>query len=67
MTNNLRRCHAGPTTCVYYYSFVNWAEEEEGFEPPELAFGGFQDRCLKPLGHSSTSRLAGTIRIRMCL
>ena len=29
------------------------AEEEEGFEPPELALGGFQDRCLRPLGHSS--------------
>lgn len=27
--------------------------EEEGFEPPELSFGGFQDRCLRPLGHSS--------------
>jgi hypothetical protein len=27
--------------------------EEEGFEPPELALGGFQDRCLRPLGHSS--------------
>jgi hypothetical protein len=27
--------------------------EEEGFEPPELALGGFQDRCLQPLGHSS--------------
>jgi hypothetical protein len=27
--------------------------EEEGFEPPELSLGGFQDRCLRPLGHSS--------------
>ena len=27
--------------------------EEEGFEPPELSFNGFQDRRLKPLGHSS--------------
>src|SRR5690242_1997764 len=31
--------------------------EEEGFEPPELALGGFQDRCLRPLGHSSSSEL----------
>lgn len=28
--------------------------EEEGFEPPRLASRGFQDRCLQPLGHSST-------------
>ena len=28
--------------------------EEEGFEPPEpFRFSGFQDRRLKPLGHSS--------------
>lgn len=27
--------------------------EEEGFEPPVLSYGGFQDRCLRPLGHSS--------------
>ena len=27
--------------------------EEVGFEPTELAFNGFQDRRLKPLGHSS--------------
>ena len=27
--------------------------EGEGFEPPELAFNGFQDRRLKPLGHPS--------------
>ena len=29
--------------------------EEEGFEPPELSLNGFQDRRLKPLGHSSPS------------
>jgi hypothetical protein len=27
--------------------------EEEGFEPPVLSYNGFQDRRLKPLGHSS--------------
>jgi hypothetical protein len=27
--------------------------EEEGFEPPVLSHCGFQDRRLKPLGHSS--------------
>lgn len=33
------------------FSFHSLAEEE-GFEPPELSLGGFQDRCLRPLGHS---------------
>lgn len=28
-------------------------KEEVGFEPTELSFGGFQIRCLQPLGHSS--------------
>ncbi len=28
--------------------------EEVGFEPTELALNGFQDRRLRPLGHSST-------------
>ena len=28
-------------------------EEREGFEPSELSLGGFQDRCLRPLGHLS--------------
>ena len=41
------------TTCVTHYSIVMPTAEEEGFEPPELALGGFQDRCLQPLGHSS--------------
>lgn len=27
--------------------------EGEGFEPPDLAVNGFQDRRLKPLGHPS--------------
>ncbi len=27
--------------------------EREGFEPPVLSHGGFQDRCLQPLGHLS--------------
>src|SRR5690625_5209315 len=27
--------------------------EEEGFEPPVLSYNGFQDRRLRPLGHSS--------------
>src|SRR5215216_6271851 len=31
-------------------------EEEEGFEPPVLSHYGFQDRRLKPLGHSSKFR-----------
>ena len=30
--------------------------EEEGFEPPALSRCGFQDRCLRPLGHSSKRR-----------
>ena len=38
------------------YSVIKPAEEE-GFEPPELALGGFQDRCLRPLGHSSREAL----------
>ncbi len=29
--------------------------EEVGFEPTKLALAGFQDRCLRPLGHSSSS------------
>ncbi len=40
------------TTCVTLFDYQAIAEEE-GFEPPELALGGFQDRCLRPLGHSS--------------
>ncbi len=28
--------------------------EEVGFEPTELSLNGFQDRRLRPLGHSST-------------
>jgi hypothetical protein len=27
--------------------------EVEGFEPPDLSINGFQDRRLKPLGHTS--------------
>src|SRR6185295_18138697 len=38
-------------TCVTLFDCQR--AEEEGFEPPELALGGFQDRCLRPLGHSS--------------
>ena len=41
------------TTCVTLFDYQNSFAEEEGFEPPELALGGFQDRCLRPLGHSS--------------
>ena len=33
-------------------AFLEMAEEV-GFEPTELSFNGFQDRRLKPLGHSS--------------
>ena len=38
--------------CVLH-SFV--LAEEVGFEPtvPVTRYGGFQDRCLKPLDHSS--------------
>src|SRR5215471_6112636 len=32
---------------------VGLKEEEEGFEPPALSRYGFQDRRLRPLGHSS--------------
>src|SRR5215813_8175127 len=35
------------------FSVSEAAAEEEGFEPPALACDGFQDRCLKPFGHSS--------------
>ena len=31
--------------------------EEVGFEPTVLSYNGFQDRRLKPLGHSSTRHL----------
>src|SRR4029453_19417986 len=51
----LPRGLATPSGLVIY-SVVRSASslaEEEGFEPPELALGGFQDRCLRPLGHSS--------------
>ena len=41
------------TTPCLDYSVINSLAEEEGFEPPELSLGGFQDRCLRPLGHSS--------------
>ena len=34
--------------------------EEEGFEPPALSRCGFQDRCLRPLGHSSTKEVDAT-------
>ena len=30
--------------------------EGVGFEPTELSLNGFQDRRLKPLGHSSVAR-----------
>src|SRR5262245_11181682 len=33
--------------------------EEEGFEPPGLSSSGFQDRRLKPLGHSSNAKTDG--------
>ena len=33
--------------------------EAVGFEPTELSLDGFQDRCLRPLGH--TSRRGGNI------
>jgi hypothetical protein len=39
---------------------TNWLSlaEEVGFEPtvPVTRYGGFQDRCLKPLDHSSFVR-----------
>ena len=31
----------------------DFIEEREGFEPSALPRGGFQDHCLKPLGHLS--------------
>ena len=39
--------------------------EEEGFEPPELSLGGFQDRCLRPLGHSSSLSTRGSIEANL--
>ncbi len=57
----MNRCDVPPmTTCVTLFNYQAFAEEE-GFEPPELALGGFQDRCLRPLGHSSGSPEAGGI------
>ncbi len=35
--------------------------EEEGFEPPALSCCGFQDRCLRPLGHSSHGRRSALV------
>ena len=47
----------------FYVHFLHFAffilhsllAEEVGFEPtvPVTRYGGFQDRCLKPLGHPS--------------
>ena len=34
--------------------------EEVGFEPTVLSYNGFQDRRLKPLGHSSKARVCST-------
>ena len=33
--------------------------EAVGFEPTELSPGGFQDRCLRPLGHASLRQADG--------
>ena len=33
--------------------------EEVGFEPTELSLYGFQDRRLRPLGHSSKLKVIG--------
>src|SRR5437868_2085338 len=60
-----------PTLHTSHYSVVNCqgqrsvmasarAAEEEGFEPPALSRCGFQDRCLRPLGHSSTKEVDAT-------
>ena len=35
--------------------------EEVGFEPTDLSVYGFQDRRLRPLGHSSKKLNAGAI------
>src|SRR6476659_6358777 len=41
--------------------------EEEGFEPPGLSSSGFQDRRLKPLGHSSNPKTDGLFsNIKSC-
>ena len=42
------------TCCARKYTCI--LAEEEGFEPPELALNGFQDRRLRPLGHSSMEK-----------
>jgi hypothetical protein len=47
-----RRPRHNPGTHVACNSSIVWAERV-GFEPTELAFGCFQDSCLKPLGHLS--------------
>ncbi len=38
-------------------------EEEEGFEPPALSRYGFQDRRLRPLGHSSGLTIQGVTSV----
>src|SRR5882672_10146650 len=48
----------------YSIFMVAGAAEEEGFEPPALACDGFQDRCLKPLGHSSSTRSRKSVKYR---
>ena len=37
------------------YRILLLLAEEVGFEPTDLSINGFQDRRLKPLGHSSVA------------
>lgn len=48
-------CRAGDMSGNYYGEKAKefCLAEEKGFEPPGLTSNGFQDRRLRPLGHSS--------------
>lgn len=45
-----------PSVCQPRRRLRGRMAEAVGFEPTELSPGGFQDRCLRPLGHASATR-----------
>ena len=45
------------TLYTFAFEWGQRVEETEGFEPSDLPIGGFQDRCLQPLGHVSVKTL----------
>ena len=50
---------------THHSNLCLYMAEEVGFEPTVLSYNGFQDRRLKPLGHSSVSAFF-TIQSRTC-